>query len=127
MGAPRGVGWSPPRRGQPRGGGGMDAGTDLVADDEERGLSGGHEGSEIVGAPEDRLVVVAAKEAIRDPEGQAVHEEQVGAAGQVATGGREVGRLLDGEPGGRTLRAVAGDAGGPGGIAGPRGGGGGNG
>ena len=95
---------------QPCGGRGMDAGTDLAADAEERGLSGGHEGGEIVVAPEDRRVVVAAQEAIRDPEGQAVHEEQVGPAGQAATGGREIERLLYGEPGGPPPRAVAGDA-----------------
>ena len=83
---------------------------DFVRDEHERDQPLVREGREIVSGPKDRVVIAPTVQEVRDPDRQAVDDDQVDLSGEAAAGGRQIARLLDRDPVPRALRPVPGDA-----------------
>src|SRR5207244_4238313 len=80
---------------------------DLVRDDGEGRRAAADQLGERVGLVEDRVVGVAAQQAVRDPERQAVHDERVVPFLELGEAPDEIVRFLDGLPVARTLGLAA--------------------
>src|SRR2546422_955587 len=94
---------------EPHRGLGVHALADLVGDDGEGRRAAADQLGERVGLVEDRVVGVAAQQAVRDPERQAVHDDRLVPFLQLGEARDEIVRFLDGLPVARTLGLVARD------------------
>src|SRR5881296_227983 len=94
---------------EPHRGLGVHALAHLVGDDREGRRAAADQLGKRLGLVEDRVVRVAAQEAIRDPERQAVHDDRIEGVLEPGEVPDEIVRLLDGLPVAGTLGPVARD------------------